>query len=233
MTVDVLDVNHRPLLVGLLVSAGCAGGPPCVAPTAVRPLVPHELGDYRLGCADVLEVTFVTQPEWDCAASIGLDGRLSLGAAGKPLVEGLTLVEARAAVAKAARLDEGAVIATLADARAKRLYLSGPENDIRRMVPYLGPERVTAFLERAGALKPNCTELRRIHVLRQNLARNAEPELFPVDLIAVLRYGDDRSDIVLEPSDQIIVGETRRSAWSRSIPDWFRPVYDRLVGLRP
>lgn len=223
-------MKYRLLLFAAFSSAGCAVTPPHVNSFAVRPA---EFGVYRLGCGDVVELAFAGKPDWDCAASVGLDGRLPLGDAGKPLVEGLTTDEARLAVAAAAKIDESRIALTLAEARAKQLYLSGPENNVRRMVPYLGPETATAFLARAGAIKPNCTELRRVYVIRENLAVNAKPELFHIDLAAVLQRGDVSSDILLEPSDQIVVGETNRSSLARLIPDWFRPIYERLVGLRP
>jgi len=226
-------VKYHLLYLVVLCSAGCAAGPSCLSSNALPPIAAAPLDGYRIGCADVVELAFANKPEWDCAVSVGVDGRLPLGAAGRPLVEGRTVPEARTAIAAAAKCDVTQIVLTLAEARARQLYLSGPENNVRRMVPYIGPEPATAFLERAGAWKPNCIEPRRVYVIRENLAQNAKPEIFHVDLIAVLSRGDHTSNIVLEPSDQIVVGETRRSSLARLIPDWFRPIYERLVGLRP
>src|SRR5262249_59016061 len=50
---------------------------------------------YRVGCPDVLEVSFADRPDWDAVASIDVDGRLPLESPGSPRVEGLTLAEVR------------------------------------------------------------------------------------------------------------------------------------------
>ena len=92
-------------LIPLLV-AGCADAklfraPPAPLVTQIGYTTDALLGEsaYRLGCADVLEVAFVDRPEWDCTASVGLDGRLPLGDAGSPVVEGATLATVRDAIA--------------------------------------------------------------------------------------------------------------------------------------
>ncbi len=188
---------------------------------------------YRLGCADVLEVTFADRPGWDCLASVGIDGRLPLGEAGSPLVEGATAEEARAAVAKSAGVDPARVHVQLADPRAGRVYLSGPEAGRQRAVAYRGPEPAVEFLWRVGAIKQGCTDLRDVYVLRPNVAVGGRPEVFKVDVEAVVLDGDHRTDVPLRPSDQVYVGETRRSRFSRLLPRWLRPFYRKLVGLLP
>jgi len=39
--------------------------------------------------------------------------------------------------------------------------------------------------------------------------------------------------VPLRPSDQVYVGETHRSSFSRLLPDWLRPLYRKLAGLLP
>lgn len=227
----------RCLPLTLVLLAGCADarlfqGPP-VATLPAAPEPPRGDAAYRVGCADVLEVRFATRPAWDCLASVDLDGRLPLGAAGTPLVEGTTTDEIRAAIAQQTGLDPANVQVRLADARAAHLYLHGPENNQVRIVPYRGPERVIDFLWRVGAVKQGCSDLHDVHVLRPNVAAGGEPQLFRVNIEAVTFGGDQTTNVLLRPSDQVYVGETRRSSFSRLLPEWLKPLYRKLVGLLP
>jgi hypothetical protein len=47
----------------------------------------------------------------------------------------------------------------------------------------------------------------------------------------VLRH-DARTNIYLQPQDQVYIGETRQFLISRCIPPWLRPVYETLWGMR-
>ena len=226
---------HPPIAVVVLALVGCCETRLCRRPPHLPAETACVLGEagYALGCADVLEVAFADRPEWDCAASVGLDGRLPLGDAGNPPVQGLSLDAARAAVAVAAKVEPGRVTVALADARAGRVYVTGPENKLRRTVPFRGPEPVLEFLWRAGAMKPGSAELRDVKVLRPNVAAGGKPEAFEVDAAAIVLGGDHRSNVVLRASDEVVVGETRRSSFARLVPDWALPFYRRLVGLLP
>jgi hypothetical protein len=113
------------LIAAAVLGAGCADarvfrGPPDPVRSAYAP--DGLLGEpaYRVGCADVLAVTFADRPEWDCLAVIDLEGRLPLGPVGSPLVEGATTDEVRVKVARWAALEASRVDVRLADARAGR-----------------------------------------------------------------------------------------------------------------
>lgn len=219
-----------PLLALLL--AGCAGADVFrCSPTAA----PASTGEaaYRVGCADVLEVAFADRPGWDCFASVGLDGRLPLGEVGSPAVEGATADEVRAAVAESAGVDPMRVRVRVADVRAGRVYVRGPEAGNLRTVPYRGPEPVVAFLWRVGAVKQGCTDLRHVTVTRPHVAEGIPAEVFKVDVEAVVLDGDHRTDVVLRPADQVTVGETQRSRFGRLLPTWLGPLYRKIVGLLP
>ncbi len=216
------------LLPAVLVVAGCAGGTgrgraalPAAGPSP----------DYRLGCSDVVLVAVAGRPECDGVASVGLDGRLPLGPAGDAPADGGTLADLHGAVAAAAGVPVEDVTVTLADARAGRIYLVGPENGRQRSVPYVGPEPVVAFLVRAGAVPPGKADLRDVQVVRPNVAAGGDAQTMRVNVAAIARAGDDAANVVLEPSDVVTVGETRRSRFARLLPGWARPGYRQLVGL--
>lgn len=221
--------RYVALLAVALTSAGCAESRLCHAPL---PVIPPD-ADYRLGCGDVLDLTFADRPGWDAVASVGLDGRLPLGPLGTVPAEGATLAEVRDGIAAVARLDPAQVAVTLTDARAGRVYLAGPENDQFRTVPYQGPEPVVGFLWRVGALAAGCSDLRAVTVTRPNVAAGIQPEVFAVDVAAVVRAGDHPSNIRLRPGDTVVVGETWRSRLARRLPDWVEPTYRAMTGLAP
>jgi hypothetical protein len=185
---------------------------------------------YRVGCPDVLAVRFADKPHLDCLVAVDLDGRLPIAESIHPQVEGGTVEDARHAAAAAAGCDPGRVQVQLAEARTGRVYVFGPEQNRQQIVPHLGAERVLDFLYRTGSLRAGCSDLRDVSVLRPNVAAGGRPEVFRIDLGAVLQ-GDHSTNVLLEPGDQVYVGETRRSSFARLLPDWMKGGYCRLAGL--
>ena len=212
------------LLLLSLVAAGCAPVGRPVGPTA-----PAASPVYALGCADVVGVRVADRPELSAAAAVGLDGRLPLGLPVDPVAGGRTVDELRQSIAQAAGVEPAGVTVELAAARAGRVYLVGPENRTQRAVPYIGPEPVADFLTRAGAVRPGCSELRSVEVVRPNVAVGGVPEVVRVDMAAIVNDGDHRTNVTLEPSDVVTVGETRRSCFSRQLPAWAQPGFKRLA----
>jgi polysaccharide biosynthesis/export protein len=49
----------------------------------------------------------------------------------------------------------------------------------------------------------------------------------------VLVDGDNRTNVTLQPDDQVYVGETKQSSLSRLMPDWLSTAYRRATGLLP
>jgi polysaccharide export outer membrane protein len=187
---------------------------------------------YRIGCPDVLEVAFADRPEWDVFASVDLDGRVLLAHPGSPRVEGRTLDDVRHELARLAGTDPDNVTVRLAAARSSRVFLHGPIRGRCRVVPYQGPETVTDFLKRVGGLPPG-SKLNQVYVVRPNVATGKRPEVFQVDVAAVLADQDPATNVPLMPSDEVYVGETKRSVIARILPDWLGPLYRRLSGLLP
>ena len=187
---------------------------------------------YRVGCPDAIEVTFLDRPEWDAVASVDIDGTLPLGDPASPRVEGQTLDEIRTQLAHLANTPPDRVAVTLAAARSSRVYLHGPCRGLTRAVPYQGPEPVIAFLQRVGGLPPG-SKVSQVYVVRPNVAAGGRPEVFRVDVAAVLLDNDHGTNVPLSPSDQVYVGETRKASFARVVPHWFRPAYRKLAGLLP
>ena len=187
---------------------------------------------YRVACPDVLEIGFAKHPEWDAFASIDLDGRLALDGAGRPRVEGMTLEEARKEIALEAGVAAESVSVALAAPRSAHIYINGPVRGRMRMVAYQGPEPVIDFLKRVGGLPPG-SKLNQVYVVRPHIAMGRRPEVFRVDVEAVLLDSDQATNIPLRASDQVYIGESRGSTFSRVLPHWMGSAFRSFTGLLP
>ena len=222
----------------LLCIAGCSDAK-FIHRTCPQPADPKAAADtpapdaaYRIGCPDVLEIAFADRPEWDALASVDLDGRLPLEEPGSPRVEGLTLEQVREELARLGGVSAERVSVQLAAPRSAHVYLHGPIRGRTRAVPYQGPEPVIDFLNRVGGLPPG-SRLSQVYVVRPNVAIGGRPEVFRVNVPAVLLDNDPATNLPLRPYDQVYVGETRGSSFSRVLPAWLGPSYRQFTGLLP
>jgi polysaccharide export outer membrane protein len=193
---------------------------------------PAPTAAYQIGCPDVLQVSFTDYPNWDAVAVVDVDGRLPLEYPGKLQAEGRTLEEIRNDLATLARCSPDHVNVSLAAARSARVVVYGPVRGRARVVPYQGPEAVIDFLKRVGGLPPG-SKLNQVYVIRPNVAAATRPQLYRVNVAAVLVDGDQRTNVALQPDDQVYIGETKQSSLSRLMPDWLGTVYRRATGLLP
>ncbi len=192
-------------------------------PLAVEP--------YTLGCPDVLEVSLIGQTDAPHRCAVGVDGRIEVGNLGRVRVEGQTSAQAVEAIAATARVAPNHVRLRILEYKSRQIYLSGEVAGRHRTVPYQGPETVAELLQRAGGVTPGA-EARDVHVIRSHITDGQAPEDFHVDLHALYIDHDDKTNLALQPFDQVYVGETRKSSLSKCFPAWLRPTYQRLFGLK-
>ncbi len=220
----------------LCLLAGCAGQRQQVGRALMTDKGPATQSEgvterYLVGCPDVLEVSVEGRVELSGRRRVGADGRIDLGPAGRPRVEGWTLSDIALAVAERAGVPPASVHVRVAEYHSQHIYLVGEVAGLQRAVPYQGPEKVGELLQRAGGITPGAA-IRDVHVIRSHVADGRTPEVFRVDLRAIVMNEDQRTNLPLQPFDQIYVGQTRRSSLARCIPPVLRPVYEKLCGLR-
>jgi len=222
----------------LSLTAGCANTQfllrvcPQPADPKAAAEAPAPSSAYQIGCPDVLEVAFLDRPEWNAVAVVDVDGRLPLEEPGSPHVDGLTLAGVRAELAAMSGYPEERVGVWLAAPCSAKVIVYGPIRGRARVVPYQGPEPVIDFLKRVGGLPPG-SKLNQVYVVRPNVAAATHPQVFRVDVASVLIDGDERTNVPIQPSDQVYIGETKQSSLSRVLPDWLGTVYRRVTGLLP
>jgi protein involved in polysaccharide export with SLBB domain len=162
---------------------------------------------------------------------IAPDGRIDLGALGRPRVEGKTAKEMEQLVAERADAPANQVHVQVAKYQSQQVYLVGEVAGAQRAVPYQGPEKVTELLQRAGGLKTGAA-VGDVHVVRTHVLDDRTPEVFHVDLQAVVMKHEDRTNITIQPFDQVYVGESRQSSFEKLVPPVLQPVYRAAWGLK-
>jgi protein involved in polysaccharide export with SLBB domain len=186
---------------------------------------------YAVHCPDVLEVQIAGLPDWSGPRGIGADGGIALAEGVRVRVDGLTTPEVAAAVAGRARVTAEGVAVHVAGYNSQQLYLIGEVPGQERAVPYRGPETVLDLLQRTGGITPGAAPAE-VRVVRAHVADGKPPEVFHVDLQAILFRHDQQTNVRLEPFDQVYVGQNRRSHLRCCVPPWLRPLYERLCGMR-
>jgi protein involved in polysaccharide export with SLBB domain len=200
-------------------------------PRAPQPLPAAVAEPYTLGYPDVVEVTIRGQADPTNPSVIGVDGRIDLGRRGRAYVEGQTPEQAVRTVAEQAHVSPDRVRLQIQEYKSRQIYLLGEVASLRRTVPYQGPETAADMLRRVGGIAPGA-QPSEVHVIRSHIQDGKSPEVFHVDLRAIFLKHDERTNVVLQPFDQVYVGETRRSRLTKCFPAWLQPIYERLLGLK-
>jgi polysaccharide biosynthesis/export protein len=221
-------------LVALLFAAGCGTADFRKAVLADRTPAAHHAdlsAHYAVRCPDVLEVRISGPQPLHVERAVGPDGHLDLSGAPLPRLEGLTVPEVARAVAAALHVRPEQVEVRVARHESQQLFLHGEVEGLQRVVPYVGPETVLDLLQRVGGLGDGAAPSD-VTVVRPHVADGKAPEVFRVDLPAIVLKHEQETNVRLEPFDQVYIGESRRSFLSNSLPPWLRPVFNRVSGLR-
>jgi polysaccharide biosynthesis/export protein len=221
------------LALGL--TSGCVTTGPRVAKALMADRDPAaqaaDLGErYIVHCPDLLEVEAPGRLD-DAASQVGPDGCIPLADASRFHVEGLTTPEIARAAADWLGLPPEQVRVGVVEYNSQQIYLFGEVAGGERSVPYRGPETVLDLLQRVGGLAPGAA-VGNVQVVRSHVADGTSPELFQVDLAAILLHGDPKTNVRLEPFDQIYIGQTKRSCLKPLLPPWVQALHERLREVR-
>jgi protein involved in polysaccharide export with SLBB domain len=221
------------VLAAAVLCSGCLSahkkhdGPP--APPD-KLIVPSEV--YTLACPDVIEVIFTDRPDLGQIVRVNPDGCVRLVHVGPVPVEGLTVADAAAQIAERVELPPHKVLVQVVEYGSRQVFLFGQVHGGTRIVDYHGPETVVDLLRRTGGLSPDAAP-EEIYVVRALLGEGIPAEVLTVDLDAILRKNDQRTNIRVQPLDEIYVGEKPRSRIERAVPTFLKPLYESVVELIP
>jgi protein involved in polysaccharide export with SLBB domain len=223
------------LPTALLAAAGCAAHQNELARELLTDRTPaaHRADVaqlYTVHCPDILALAIGPPSNWSNECPVGPDGRIALPD-GKPFkVDGLTLPEIRRAIARQVGVGRSVVDVSVAAYRSQQLFLFGEVSGAQRAVAYLGPETVLDLLQRAGGLGSGAA-VGDVQVVRAHVADGAAPEVFQVDLEAILHKKDQETNVRLEPFDQVYIAQSRRSRFCSCVPPWLQPCFDAVCGI--
>jgi len=239
--------RSRALALCALILSGCAShsghllGKQLMADKSIAQ---HNQGvgeSYLVGFPDVLAIQASGHPEISRTCVIGPDGRIDLkpteGGTEPPQpdrlrVEGKSVGDVAAAIAGHTGLPGQDISVRILEYRSQPLFLIGQVVGWQRTVSYQGPETVLEVLQRVGGITPGAAP-DEIYVVRAHVTEGPRPEVFHVDLNAILREQDQKTNIRLLPFDQVYVGESKRAKLLKSIPPCMRPMFFAMLGVRP
>jgi protein involved in polysaccharide export with SLBB domain len=156
--------------------------------------------------------------------AIGPDGCGDFGPLGRLRIEGQPPAESARTVAAAAGLPASAVHVRVAEYNSQHIYLFGEIIGLDRAVPYQGPETVVELLQRIGGITPDAAP-GDVHVIRSHVTQGRAPEVFHIDLQAIVFRKDHSTNVRLQPFDQVYVGQTRQAVLERCLPPWLRTMF--------
>lgn len=188
--------------------------------------------DYSLACPDVLELAVDGLVAWTGKREIGPDGRIDLGRCGRLRIEGLSLEQARQLIARTIGVAPDTVHARVSEYRSRQIFVAGQVPGSPLTLPYRGPETVVDVLKRVGGLTPGAA-VEEVYVVRHHIAEGTRPEVFRIDVRAILVRHDSRTNLAIQPLDQIFVGQTRPYSLEKCVAPWLRPLYEAIWGLNP
>lgn len=187
-----------------------------VSPTHQRDLA----AGYQVHHPDVLDVRVAGRPDCCGRRVVALEGQVVLAPGALLTVDGQTAPRIAARIARRLRVEESRVEVRVVEHNSQSLFLFGEPSDVPRVVPYRGPETVLDLLRRLSQIK--LEEVGEVHVVRSHVADGRPPEVFTVDLEAILQRKGSPTDVRLQPGDRISLGQSNR-AWLRGqLPPWLR-----------
>ena len=223
-----------PLLV---YAPGCAGDRAAVERNLMARQPDHEgvAESYRLACPDVIDLDVAQRTEFTGRYEIAADGRINLGDYGKPRIEGRTAPEAAKLIAEETGVSPASVQITVSEFRSQHVLLYGEVIGSQRSVSYRGPETVLDLLRRVGGITPDGAPSD-VYVVRPHIGDNHRPEVFHVDLDAIVMKHDHKTNLRLLAFDQVYVGATRQAKIENALPPWLRwvvqPMWDQKADAK-
>jgi protein involved in polysaccharide export with SLBB domain len=232
-----LRAGRRCALACALLLAGCRTTHPNVDRNLLsdRGQAQHNAGvaqSYTVTCPDVLDLSIAGHAELSGPHPIGVDGRLDLDPVGRPRVEGATAEEIGVQLADFVGVPSDQVQVRVAEYHGECVFLFGEVIGMQRAVPYKGQETVVELLQRTGGITAGAAP-RECYVVRPHVGDTQRPQVFHVDLEAIVVEHDQRTNVRLQPFDQVHVAGTRCAGLEKCVPPWLRPLYKRLCGWLP
>jgi polysaccharide biosynthesis/export protein len=166
-------------------------------------------GSYRLQPEDVIRIQVYNEPQIGGEFEIGKDGNVSAPFVGIIRAEGKSTTELeqelRELYIRKLRLRDPIVSVTISRFRLMRASVTGMVNRAGIYTFREGDTLLTLVAQAGGAIDG------RANLKRARLRRSGSSEEIPVDLEAIMHYGDTSQNYTLRDGDELIIPEDRES----------------------
>ena len=195
-------ISFAIFLVLALAVSGCFGGTPVQTQVVAKPAEPADVGPYKIGRDDVLDVLVWKQEQLSGRLSVASDGTIMLPLIGQVKAAGLTTAELQTDLtARLARYVNPPTKVTVRvfDPASRVFYVLG-EVTKPGMYKLMSGEVLSQALAAAGG-PTEYANLRKIKIVR----RTADQQVEMTVNYSGVRSGDLRADVPLERGDTITV----------------------------
>ncbi|TBR17506.1 hypothetical protein EPO15_16780 [bacterium] len=174
---------------------------------SVLETVERERATYRIGPADLLEVSVYQEKDLDRKVRVSPDGVITMPLAGTVKVAGLGVADAEQAVTERLKrfLIAPQVSIFIAEYGNKQVYVLG---EVAKPGSYVLPTEAGLTVIEAITMAGGFSQYAapdRTRVIRKKKGGSAN---IPIDVSAVTKRGDKSKDIQLEPNDVVFVPES-------------------------
>lgn len=158
--------------------------------------------EYIVEPPDVISVSVIGEPDLSTSAQVRQDGYVTFPHVEDQKVAGLTTVQIEDLMADvySELLRAPKVHVAVTDYRSKKVFLYG-EVGRKGSLPYTGSQKVTDAIGSVGGVTRRSAP-KRVKVIRGDIS---DPEIFMVNLDALLLEGDLRQDVSLAEDDVVYV----------------------------
>ena len=212
------------LVLGLLVLplAGCASVSPSVS---LEQMASEPLNEQVLGVGDVVDVSFLYNPELNSNLRVRPDGNISLKLVGDVKVEGKTREGLEKELVKlyAPELKNPKVTVTVSSLRNNKVYVAG---EVVKPGTIDMPGRITLFeaINEAGGFKMETADIRNVMIIR---TRNGQHYSALVNFKEIMD-GKKVDQFYLRPSDVVFVDSTTIAKANRWVDQHINKMIPRV-----
>ncbi len=195
------NISSAILLVLAVTTSGCFGGTPVQTQVVARPAESADVGPYKIGRDDVLEVLVWKQEQLSGRIRVASDGTIMLPLIGQVKAAGLTTNELQTDLtARFVRfVHDPKVTVRVFDPASRVFYVLG-EVSKPGMYKLMSGEVLSQALAAAGG-PTEYANLRKIKIVR----RSGDQQVEMTVNYSGVRSGDLRADVPLERGDTITV----------------------------
>lgn len=207
--------GHRAVLaLGSMITiatllTGCASNEPKGPAGFVMPAAPQEQGEYVLQPGDAIDITFYYHPDNNQTnLLVRPDGKVYLPLIGEVQAAGLTAPQVAETITKrsSTSLRDPKVAVNVRTLNPTRVFVGG-EVAKPGFVNYTAGLTAVQAIMQVGGWKDSA-DLQEVVLLQKTGENSSEYRPSKVNLAKVVDLGDTKADIVLGPSDVLVVPKT-------------------------